>query len=383
MPDTTEEKAVPESTADRVPLNTAVRERPLNTIFLTLMIIVLTGYLLVVGKTLLIPIITSFIAVYVLIAAADWMEHLPILGKIPVWARRMLVLLAFFVVTILLTLIVISTAEQVMQAVPKYQQNLMLMLQAVSHYFDLDHQAVWQRIQQTLVKSIDLRKIFSVALSEIGSLMGNVVLVAVYMAFLVIERGGFTRKLYVALHWESAAQTRQIISDVNERIGTYLAVKTLVNVILGVISYAILLVFGVDFALFWALIIALLNYIPYVGSFLGVIFPVLLTLAQFGSWQTTLIVGTLLIAAQFFVGNILEPKMIGRQVNLSPFVVLVALSFWAGLWGIPGAILAIPLTAMIAIILGAFPATRPVAVLLAEDVDGFVLHDRKQRRKQQ
>lgn len=383
MPDTTEEKTVPESTADKIPLNTAARARPLNTIFLTLMIIVITGYLLVAGKALIIPIITAFISVYVLVAAADWLGGLPLFRRIPSWGRRVFVLVAFLAVAVLLAAIVVNTAEQVMAAVPKYQENLMRMLHGVGEHFGFDHQAAWQRMEQSLVKGIDLRRVFSTALSEIGSLMGNLALVAVYMAFLIAERGGFARKLYVALHWESAAQTRQIISDVNERIGVYLAVKTLVNVILGVMSYAVLLVFGVDFALFWALIIALLNYIPYVGSFLGVIFPVLLTLAQFGSWQTTLIVGTLLIAAQFFVGNVLEPKMIGRQVNLSPFVVLVALSLWAGLWGIPGAILAIPLTAMIAIILGAFPATRPVAVLLSEDVDGFVLHDRRQRRKQQ
>ena len=382
MSDTLEEKTVPESTAGKTETAPA-NLRPLNMIFLTLMIVVLAGYLLVVGKTLLIPIITSFISVYVLVAASDWLGRLPLFGYVPSWARRLFVLLAFLSIAFLLTLIVVATAEQVMEAVPRYQQNLMQMLHQVGEHFGFDHQAVWQRIQQSLVKSIDLRKIFSIALSEIGALMGTLVLVCVYTAFLIGERGDFTRKLYVALHWESATQTQQIISDVNERIGIYLAVKTLVNVILGVMSYAVLWWFDVDFALFWALIIALLNYIPYVGSFLGVIFPVLLTLAQFGAWQTTLLVGSLLISAQFFVGNILEPKMIGRQVNLSPFVVLVALSLWGGLWGIPGAILAIPLTVMIAIVLGAFPATRPVAVLLAEDVDGFVLHDRRQRKKQQ
>jgi predicted PurR-regulated permease PerM len=106
-----------------------------------------------------------------------------------------------------------------------------------------------------------------------------------------------------------------------------------------------------------------------VGSIVGVALPVILSLAQFGSLGTTALLGTLLIGAQTYVGNILEPRVIGKQLNLSPFVVLVALAVWSSLWGLPGAILAIPLTAMVAIICDAFPQTRFVAVLLANDVE--------------
>ena len=115
--------------------------------------------------------------------------------------------------------------------------------------------------------------------------------------------------------------------------------------------------------------IGLFNYIPYVGSIVGVALPVILSLAQFGSLGTTALLGALLIAAQTYVGNILEPRVIGKQLNLSPFVVLVALAVWSSLWGLPGAILAIPLTAMVAIICDAFPQTRFVAVLLANEVE--------------
>ncbi|MBX8828025.1 AI-2E family transporter, partial [Ochrobactrum sp. SFR4] len=88
----------------------------------------------------------------------------------------------------------------------------------------------------------------------------------------------------------------------------------------------------IEYALFWALTIGVLNYIPYVGSMLGVIFPVAFSIVQFGSIPTTLITGALLIAAQMWVGNALEPRMIGRKLNMSPFVVLVALSLFSALW---------------------------------------------------
>jgi predicted PurR-regulated permease PerM len=126
-------------------------------------------------------------------------------------------------------------------------------------------------------------------------------------------------------------------------------------------------IFDVDFALFWAIMIGLLNYIPFIGSLIGVVFPVLLTLAQFGSIQITLVVLGLLTAAQLWVGNSLEPRLIGQRVNLSPFVVLVSLSLWTSLWGVAGSILAIPLTSILAILLSHFGTTKPFAVLLSDE----------------
>ena len=258
-----------------------------------------------------------------------------------------------------------------MQAAPRYQENLEALLARASDALGLDQQPSWQSIRAATVGKKHLQPLLAGLLGSVGALLGTTTMIAIYMAFLLGERGHFARKLAVALPGQSAENTARIIRDINGKIGNYLATKTLINIILGLVSYVVLWMFGVDFALFWALLIALANYIPYIGSFVGVVFPVLLSLAQFGTLQTALFLALLLTAVQFYIGNILEPKMIGKQVNLSPFVVLVALSLWAGLWGIAGAILAIPLTSMLAIILAAFPDTRPLAVLLADDVGIF------------
>jgi len=126
---------------------------------------------------------------------------------------------------------------------------------------------------------------------------------------------------------------------------------------------------GIDSAVFWAVMIGFLNYIPYVGSAIGVGFPVGLTLAQFGSLQWAFLALVLLMAVQTYVGNILEPRMIGKSVNLSSFVVLVALVFWTTIWGLPGAILSIPLTSVLVILLAENPSTRPLAIMFTSDGD--------------
>ena len=122
---------------------------------------------------------------------------------------------------------------------------------------------------------------------------------------------------------------------------------------------------GVEFALFWAVLIAFLNYVPYFGSLIGVLFPVLLSLVQSGSFGFAALALATLTVAQVYVGAVLEPRLMGRTFNLSPAVVLLALAFWGALWGIAGAILAVPLTASLVIVLAEIDATRPIAVMLS------------------
>lgn len=338
---------------------------------LSVLLIVLVGYLLVIGKSILLPIFIAVISVYVLVAASETLGRVPILGRWPGWVRRLLVLLAFLAIVFALASVVIGTAQQVIDRSPFYQQNLESLVLKVLAWLGIEREPNWQALAQQVTQQVNMQKIAMFGLGSVSSLLGVATMVAVYAAFLMGERNGFAHKIATALPGDSASQTQTIVRDINQSIGDYLAVKTLVNVILAAMSYAVLWVFGVDFALFWAILIGLLNYIPYVGSLLGVVFPVLLTMAQFGEIQTTLLVAVLLTAAQAWVGNVLEPRMIGKKVNMSPFVVLVALSVWSSLWGISGAILAIPLTSIIAIVMSQFAATRPLAILLADDVSSY------------
>jgi len=190
--------------------------------------------------------------------------------------------------------------------------------------------------------------------------------VVLYASFLTAERGAMARKVVMALGGEEAgARAISLLTRINERIGQYLFVKTVLNVILGALSFVILLVLGIEFALFWAVLIAFLNYIPYIGSMIGVIFPVLLSLAQFGSLGMAGAAMVTLTAAQLFVGAYLEPRMMGRAFNLSPFIVLLALAFWSTLWGLPGALLAVPLTSSLVLVLAEIKPVRPIAILLS------------------
>lgn len=338
---------------------------PLLNLFLAVGLVLMVGWLLIAGQAILLPIVLAIIAVYVLTTAAEALGRLPLARRLPKIALHAVVLLIFTLVVIAFALVISVTLREMVAVMPGYQQNLETLTAKVAAIGGIKD-PTWDDIVEVTLGNINLQAIMFRVLGSLSSFGLTVFLVVVYSGFLMAERQGFRAKLAAAFpRGDQAERTERILRDVNRRIGDYLAIKTGINVILGAISFAILWWMGVDFALFWAVIIGLVNYIPYLGTMIGVALPVILSLAQFGSLGTTAVLGALLIAAQTYVGNILEPRIIGRQLNISPFVVLVALSVWTTIWGLPGAILAIPLTAMIGIVCGAFPETRFVEALLA------------------
>lgn len=345
--------------------------RGLLGVVLALALFGLLGLFLIIGKSLILPIVVAVVSVYVLTAASDAIGQLPGGRHLPEWLRRLAILLVFLLAVLSLGGVMVSTAGQIRPNLPEYQQNLSGLLSQITKMVGIRENPDWQKLWTDMIQGIRIQELAGTVLGSISAAAGLIFMVVVYASFLMGERGGFAHKVAVALPGESGVRASGIIAQINRAISDYLAIKTLVNAILGVLSFAVLWSFDIDFALFWAILIALFNYIPYVGSFLGVIFPVALSMAQFGSVRVTLLLAGLLVLAQMWVGNALEPRMVGRKVNMSPFVVLVALALWSTVWGVAGAILAIPLTSIIAIVMGSFESTRPFAVFLAENVSVY------------
>ena len=347
-----------------------MKDAPLLNLALALVIAIALGWLLMVGQSILLPIVTALIAVYVMISASDALHALPMFRILPVALLRFLLLSVFAAAIIFLAVLAAATVREIASVAPIYETNLDAFLEDVAVRFQLDRQFLWQELREVTIDAFDLRVVILGLLGGFTNVSATVFLIVIYAAFLMNEREVFQQKLAAAFSTpEQSDKVRRLIREINMRISEYLLVKTLINIALGGVSFVILWAHGIDFALFWAVVIGVLNYIPYVGSLLGVLFPVVLSFAQFVSLPLTLSLAAFLITVQVLLGNYVEPRFVGRQVNLSPLVVLMALSVWTALWGIPGAILAVPMTSVVAIILSSFESTRFLAVLLAERIE--------------
>jgi AI-2 transport protein TqsA len=256
----------------------------------------------------------------------------------------------------------------VVQLAPTYQDTLLERIQRGAEFFGVEAAPTWTTLREQVLERVQLEDVIGTTVVSVTGLGASLLLVLLYVIFLLLEKRVFPGKLRrLSDDPRAVSRVRDVLEGVNTRIGQYLGVKTLVNVLLAVVSWALMAPFGVEFAGFWAVVIGVLNYVPYIGSFLGVLLPVAWSIVQFGDLGTVLTLLLLLAAAQFAIGNFLDPYLMGDSLNLSPFVILASLTIWGGLWGIPGAFLAVPITAVLVIVLSQFQGTRPIAVLMSRN----------------
>lgn len=187
--------------------------------------------------------------------------------------------------------------------------------------------------------------------------------VALYLLFLLLEGSRFPDRVRRAYPRERAEEILDIAGQVSSAIVSYLRAKVKSSLVLALPVGLVLWAVGVKFALLWAILAFLCNFIPYIGSVISYVFPVGFAFLYFGIRWEPITAAILLLACQVVSASVIEPMIIGNAMGLSPLLILASLAFWGLLWGIPGMFLAVPLTVIAMIVMDHFEATRPVARL--------------------
>lgn len=338
---------------------------PLLRACLWLLLIGLVMAMLIYFKGILVPIFYAVIAAFLVNELEFLTGRLKIGGKsLPLWFRRVLVLLLVIGTIFTIGEIIIANAEQISKKAPEYQPTLDRLLTQVGN---LTGTGVMSADIQERINSIDFGAYLSKVFSSFSSFLGTFFMVIIYSIFLISERNTFVYKLDAI--FPNIAQRDEVgtvLNRIADAVRQYLSVKTFVSLLTGVLAYIILELFGVDFPVLWAFLIFLLNYIPYLGSLIATLLPTLLAIFQFESFLMGFWVFLCIQSVQTVVGTFVEPRFAGKSLNLSPTVVLFSLAFWGALWGIVGVAIAIPISSILVIILSEFPSTRNAAILLSE-----------------
>jgi AI-2 transport protein TqsA len=329
----------------------------------------IVGFVLYIGKEVFVPIVFSVLVVYVIVGLTRLLDRIPFLRRVlSLQVRYALSVLAIASGLVVAVYLIIVNRHSVLAHAPRYQESLLAAIQKVAILFRIDAEPTWATLRRDLFAQIDIQSLIGSTVVSVSSFVASVVVVLLYTTFLLIEQRSFAAKLAnITRDPRNAARIRDIIVDINARVGSYLALKTFISILLGASCWVVMAIMGLEFAAFWAVLIALLNYVPYLGSLLGVVLPVAMGVVQFGSLNEVVVLLLALSAVQFVIGNFLDPFVMGNSLNLSPFAILVSLTIWSSLWGIAGAFLAVPITAILTIVLSEFAGTRPIAVLLSRN----------------
>ena len=203
------------------------------------------------------------------------------------------------------------------------------------------------------------------ALGLTASTLTGLVLILFLMLLMLTEVEAWHRKFIAISSRSTDRDLRQLGRSVGEKFRTYFWTRLLLGGITALLYVGWLTLFGIDYLLLWGLLAVLLNFIPTVGSIIAGLLPVAYVLVTRDPGTATIIAAGLLVIEQV-MGNLVDPIVLGRRVAVSSLVVLVALGFWTIVWGIPGAILAVPLTVLIILVMAHFEALRPIALLLTD-----------------
>jgi predicted PurR-regulated permease PerM len=324
-----------------------------------IILLVVVFYILYIWASLIIPFIIALLFSFAIIWLSNFYKKL----KLWKFISFILSISTYVFLFYLVWRMIGSNVEEVIRLLPEYQSKIWEILKWIFEFFHIPE----PKSLNEILSKINLQYIFTNTISAITSIFSSAWIILVYVMFILLEYRYFRDKLSLILteKWDKS-EVLWIIEKIKTDTKSYFVIKTVVSFITAWLSYIFMLLFGLDFAIFWAFLVFFLNYIPSIWSIIAVAFPAFLSLIQFESYYTFLLLSSSLIWVQIFMWNIIEPKFLWNKLNLSPLTIILALWFWGSLWWVVGMLLSVPIMIIINIILAKIPATRPIAILLSE-----------------
>lgn len=310
---------------------------------------------LIYTHSILIPFVIAFFLYAILSPVIEW------LSTRLKWPRALVVVLVttvFVILTALIGVFIVNSLNGFFRDAAQYKDRVVEFVT----WLRTTAEGFGYQIQDfSLEGYIKKLPFFSVAgniTKAAGAFLGNLLLIIVFVFFFLLGETA------------SATDDNQLISQTKHNISRYIATKFLTSLVTGILVFVLLLSFQVEMAFLFAVLTFLLNFIPTIGSIAATLIPVPVILLQFGFCWRLWIVLAVSMVIQITIGNIIEPKLMGERMDLHPITVLLFLMFWGLVWGIPGMFLAVPITAVLKIVLGRIETTQPLAELMAGRIGG-------------
>jgi AI-2 transport protein TqsA len=321
------------------------------------------GVVLRMAKSVLFPFFLALLIYFILSPALEFLYK-----KLKLSKTIALVIIFFFafIVLYITGAILYSSGVTLANELPAYSGKFTRLLDEIQTGLKVPKT---QLDPLSWIKTLNIEKVGAFVLSSLGTFFGflsNILLILIFLVFMLAGRGRLNAKIKDAAAPERSHALTRILDHIEREVEKYLALKTVICIGSGLVAWIIMAGFGLDFAALFGVITFLLNYIPNIGSFIAKLLPFIIALLQFDNGWTAVWMLVLLFVTDGIIGMIIEPRMMGKRLGMSPLAILVALFFWGWLWGIPGMILAVPIMAVLKIVAGNIPSLKLFEALLSK-----------------
>lgn len=354
--------------------------KQIKTLLSLLLIITVMAVCKVIGDVSITLLLSVFIFIMVL-PLVNSLEK----AKAPGWLATVIAVLIIVVLMLAFVWFVFYTVDVLIRKVPTYASKLndldIFVQTLVSKWVDLpDDFSIFNLIQIDWVGGVVMPMLKSVSSSTM-SILSNALVTLLMTVFLLLERHTLIPKMgYVANYNNNNVESKSLFEEekeqddkvqkiwdrINKQVSKYIGIKIVVSIATGAMFYIVSKFVGLDFAFLWGVLAVVLNFIPTIGSIVITVVTIFMSIIQFlPNWTPILIVAAGTILTENIIGNFIDPRLQGNQLNLSPFVILVALSVFGYVWGIVGMFLAVPLLSVLQIVFANMEETKPIAMLIS------------------
>ena len=314
------------------------------------------AFALVYTRDVMVPFV---LAIFVTVVVSPLFDFLVMRWHAPRWFAVLTTLLVVLALLSLLGYILIVAIQQMVYAAGEYSQQVVALTERLFAQLNARHIQVDQaRITSEL--EARLPGIITQTAGTATTLITRGFLIVIFVVFLLVGRN-------------PQQQPSGIYADISSTIRRYITTMTAISTVTGILVGMVLWGLGLHMAWLFGLLVFLLTFIPNIGSIVATLLPIPVAVTQFQDPWMILAVVAIPGAIHLTVGNLVAPRLMGRGLELHPVTVLLALAFWGLLWGIAGMVLAVPLVAMLRIVLLRFGTTRPLADLLAGHLPGATI----------
>lgn len=330
--------------------------------FLISVVIVIA--VLVIGQNMIIPLIFASLIWLIMRQIRITFDRIGFIRKfVPKWIKTLLSTVLLFVAVGFIGKIVQSNIRDLIAHYPVYEANVQHTLEYWNKLSPYSLSNAAEHLSAKMVNGTYL----PVLLNSIQGIISSIAIVLTYMLFILLEESSFQPKLALIFpNSEKYGVRMQVIREITHAVTHYIGIKSTIAASTAGLSFIVFKSIGIDAAFFWSLLVFLFNFIPFIGVFVSTLLPAAFALFQFSSQTESLIILFCVGGLQFIMGNIVEPKIMGKSMNVSPLVVILALGFWGSIWGVAGMFLSVPLTVIMVIVFSKFKSTKPIAIALSE-----------------
>ncbi|MEM1277266.1 MAG: AI-2E family transporter [Pseudomonadota bacterium] len=323
-----------------------------------------TLWLLIEARSVLEPVLIAlFIWFLISVTARQYSRAFGYCGIESDGLSKLFAALSILVALVVVGRMVAESARTVAERLPEYEAKLDGIATTASKMLGLGALEIGDLLQQ-----IELAPAVLSFAGSAANAATSMIIIFVYIIFINQEARLAEIKLNsLSRHGIDHEQAKRAGEQILREIETYIGIKVLLGLVQAIPTFVVLTFVGVEAPVFWAVMIFLFSFIPTVGTLVGIVFPLLMTLVQFDTFTPLLIVAATLVPVQLLASNFLEPKLMSTSLNLSPLVVFFGIFAGGAIWGIVGALIIVPLLATAMIVFARIPSMQPVAILLSGD----------------